>query len=117
MGNNQSTTYQWIAGILAIILLVVGVSWLLSEPDYEEVTDDFNENLISYRAKIAEECKVTATTTAAQKQKCNDTLDELEDILSDFSAVLDTRAASTTPTEKLPITTPTSTATSTATSS
>ena len=104
-------TYQWIAGILAVILLVIGVTWFFSEPDYEEVTDDFTEDLISYRSQLAEKCIFTATTTAAQKQECDDTLEELKDTLAEFNTVLDERAASTTPTDDLPVTTPTSTAT------
>jgi len=112
MRNNQSTVYQWIAGILALLLLVILAAWLFSEDDFEEVTSDFNADLIAYRQQIDAKCTYTATTTAAQKQDCDETLDELTVILNNYRIDLKENEASTTPSTDLPVTTPTSTATS-----
>lgn len=94
--NDKSVMYGWIAVILGLALIVVAILWISARNDLESRTEEFQEDLVDYRAEIAETCTFTATTTEAQREECKDLLEEFKDILEDYNEVLEETPATTT---------------------
>lgn len=92
MDTKKQLTIAWvIAGILAIGLIVALVALMNQQKDLGTVLEEGREDLTEQRVRIAEACE---NEDVASQARCQDALDELSDILTDFSRDID-RATST----------------------
>lgn len=97
MNEQQNNTGWIVAGVLAIVIVILLVmmwqQWDRGEQNLGAVLEEGQENLVDARAAIAQKCSGPQGTASPG---CQDALDNLRDILEEFSEDLDT--ASTTPT-------------------
>jgi hypothetical protein len=92
MDSKKKLTLAWtVAGILAV-LLVIALFFLANQPkDLTSVLEEGREDLTEQRDRIAESCN---GTDAASKEECQDRLEELSDILREFSRDIDKATSS-----------------------
>lgn len=92
MDTKKQLTIAWvIAGILAVGLIIALVALMNQKKDLGTVLQEGREDLTEQRDRIAEACQ---SEDAASQRRCQNELDELSDILRDFSRDID-RATST----------------------
>jgi len=85
----RSNSTPWlIAGIAIVLLVIVAWLWMGTKRDLESVLADSRADIADQRAVIAEKC----TGPQADKEECDEALDEMADILREFSADLNTAA-------------------------
>lgn len=92
MDTNESRTAWIVAGVLLVLLIIVGYLWLSQKQDLNTVLQNGKTDIASIRDQITEDCQGPNMDTDACKADLND----LASILRDFSA--DVQAASTTTT-------------------
>jgi signal transduction histidine kinase len=92
MDSQKKLTLAWtVAGILAV-LLVISLFFLMNQPkDLDTVLQEGKEDVTAQRDQVAEACN---GSDAQSKARCQDELQELADILRDFSKDID-KATST----------------------
>ncbi|KND46995.1 MAG: hypothetical protein AB199_01005 [Parcubacteria bacterium C7867-004] len=92
MDTKKQLTLAWtVAGILAV-LLVISVYFIMNpKRDLDTVLQDGKEEIAAQRDEIRKNC---ANTDDLSKKRCQKDLDELADILKDFSKDI-TKASST----------------------
>lgn len=94
MDTKKKLTLAWaVAGILAIALIVALVALMNQEKDLATVLEEGREDITEQRDRIADACE---GPDAESQERCQNELEELSDILRDFSRDLD-RASSTAP--------------------
>jgi len=110
MNNNDKTAmYRALALVLGIAAIVFLILWMSARTDVDQATEEFREDLTFVRAEIARTCTFTATTTDADREECEDSLENLSDILRDYRAMLiEETGTSTMPTSSAPTATSTS---------
>lgn len=85
----KSNSTPWlIAGVLLVLLVLVVWLWLGVKRDLESVLADSREEITSQREVIAETCQ----GANADPEECDAALEEMADILREFSADLETAA-------------------------
>jgi len=94
MDTKKQLTLAWtVAGILAV-LLVIALFFLMGERnDLGSVLEEGREDITAQRDEIREACN---STDEASRARCNESLEELADILREFSLEIE-RATSTAP--------------------
>ena len=94
MDLKKKLTLAWtVAGILAV-LLVISLFFLMNrEKDLGTVLQEGKEDVSAQRDRVAEACNGTDEESA---KDCNEELDELADILREFSRDIE-KATSTAP--------------------
>jgi hypothetical protein len=90
MNTNESRTAWIVAGVLLILLIIVGYLWLSQKQDLNTVLQNGKTDIAAARDQITKDCQGPNMDADACKADLND----LAGILSDFSA--DVQAASTT---------------------
>ncbi len=92
MDSKKKLTLAWtVAGILAV-LLAIALFFLMNQPkDLDTVLQEGKEDVTAQRDRVAEACN---GDDAKSQAKCQDELQELSDILRDFSKDID-KATST----------------------
>lgn len=110
--NDKTAMYRALALVLGIAAIVFLILWMSARTDVEQATEEFREDLTTVRAEIARTCTFSATTTDADREECEGSLQELSDILRDYRALL----VEETGTSTMPTSTP-STGTSTSATS
>jgi len=94
METKKQLTIAWtVAGILAVLLLIALYFVMNPEKSLDTVLQEGKEDISAQRDRIEESC---SGTDAASQEKCQDDLDELADILRDFSKDIE-KASSTAP--------------------
>jgi len=95
MDTKKQLTLAWtVAGILAVLLVIALFFLMNPKKDLGTVLQEGKEDITEQRDRIAETC---SGTDADSKADCADELEELADILRDFSKEID-KATSTAPT-------------------
>lgn len=89
MDTQQNRTAWVVAGILAILLVVVLILWMNAKKDLDQVLMEGQEEIIDVRDQITQNC-----ADGINSDNCQDTLDKLEDILIEFKR--DVQRATTT---------------------
>lgn len=83
MDTNKKLKTAWaIAGVLAIILIVVTFLWIRAQNDLDRVLDNGRTDIEAARDRIDAACE---GPDASSNAACRDALDDLADILKDFS--------------------------------
>lgn len=91
MNTKNKLTLAWtVAGILAILLIIALYFVMNPKKGLETVLQEGKEDITQQRGRIAEACE----GTNADQNDCKNELDELADILRDFSRDID-KATST----------------------
>jgi len=94
MNTKKQLTIAWtVAGILAILFLVALYFAMNPQKSLGTVLQEGREDISEQRDRIKESCE---GTDAASQADCQDELDELADILREFSRDIE-RATSTAP--------------------
>ncbi len=96
MNTNESNLAWWIAGILLVLLIIVGYLWL-SKPDLNTVLQNGHASIAAERDQIQADCQ----GPNMNKDACNQDLSDLASILQEFRANVNA-AATTTPTAGTP---------------
>jgi predicted MarR family transcription regulator len=92
MNANAKLTLAWtVAGILAVGLIVALIALANREPDLGTVLEDGREEVTAQRDRIREACN---GTDAASQRACNEELEDLADILREFSQEIDRATSS-----------------------
>lgn len=85
--DNTEHFYKQIAIILGILLavsiVVILIMWSRIPEDTDDVLDDLQEEVVDYQEAVRDACGV-GSTTQSQSAKCQDTLDELERVVSEY---------------------------------
>lgn len=89
MDKKETRTAWIIAGVLAVLLVIAVVFWMSAQKDLEAVLSEGREDITVLRDKIAVDCRATDT---ASKERCQDELADLADILREFSSDVDEAA-------------------------
>jgi hypothetical protein len=93
MDTKKQLTIAWtVAGILAVLLIISLYFVMNPKKDLGTVLQEGKEDISAQRDRIAESCN---GTDEQSREDCQKELDELADILRDFSN--DIRRATTTP--------------------
>jgi hypothetical protein len=93
MDTKKQLTIAWtVAGILAVLLLISLYFVMNPKKDLGTVLQEGKEDISAQRDRISESCNGTDTKS---REDCQKELDELADILRDFSK--DIRRATSTP--------------------
>jgi len=92
MNTNESRTAWIVAGVLLILLIIVGYLWLSQKQDLNTVLQNGKTDIASVRDQINTDCQ----GPTMDQDACKADLNDLASILKDFSA--DVQAASTTTT-------------------
>lgn len=86
MNTNRSNTGWLVAGILAIVvvvlLFIMWRQWDREQHDLGNVINEGQEDIASARAEIREKCTGPAGVNA---RDCQDALNEVSDIIREFS--------------------------------
>lgn len=82
MDTKEARTAWIIAGILAVLLVIAVMLWMNAQKDLDAVLQEGKEDITVIRDRIATDCYAT---DAASKDRCMDHLDDLEEVLREFS--------------------------------
>ncbi len=91
MDTRESNLAWIIAGILFVLLIVVGYLWYSNTQDLDNVLQDGREDIGYYRDQIAEHCR----GPEADEKQCAEDMEDLSDLLREFSEDIDAAATST----------------------
>lgn len=89
MDTRESNLAWWIAGILLILLIIVGYLWLSQKQSLPTVLENGQSAIAAERDQIAKDCNADMHSAACQQD-----LSDLSSILAQFST--DIQNASTT---------------------
>jgi hypothetical protein len=92
MNQNEKNTAWIVAGILLVLLIIVGYLWISTKADLNTVLENGKQSIAAQRDQIAKDCQ----GPDANQNACQSDLAQLSDILKDFSANI--QQASTTAT-------------------
>lgn len=90
MDTRESNTAWIIAGILLVLLIVVGYLWLSTPKDVQTVLDDGYDSIAAQR----EELRIACQTPEGTREDCEEELEELSELLAEFSAEIDAATSS-----------------------
>lgn len=90
MDKKETRTAWIIAGVLAVLLVIAVVFWMNAKKDLDAVLMEGQEDITVIRDRIEADCHAT---DAASKERCEDHLEDLADILREFSEDVDEAAA------------------------
>jgi len=82
MDKKEARTAWIIAGVLAVLLVIAVIFWMNAKKDLDSVLQEGKEDITVIRDRIAVDCRATDT---AAKERCQDHLEDLEDVLREFS--------------------------------
>ena len=82
MDTRESNIAWWIAGVLLILLIIVGYLWLTEKQSLPTVLDNGQSAIAAERTQITNDCQGPTMNTAA----CQQDLSDLSSILTEFSA-------------------------------
>ncbi len=85
MDTRESNLAWIIAGVLFVLLVVVGYLWYSSTHDLDNVLQDGQEDIGYYRDQIAQHCR----GPEADAEQCAEDMEALSDLLREFSAEID----------------------------
>ena len=89
---DRSNSVSWmIAVVLFIALIIVGYLWINTRRDLANVLAENRGDIMTQRDEIAAKC----IGANADREACDEALDELADILREFSAELSVAATTT----------------------
>lgn len=97
MDKKESRTAWIIAGVLAVLLVIAVVFWMSAKKDLDAVLTEGQEDITVLRDRIAVDCRATDQDS---RERCQDHLEDLEDILVEFSEDVEeaSETSTTTPT-------------------
>ncbi len=90
MDTRESNTAWIIAGILFVLLIVVGYLWLSAPKDVQAVLDEGYDNIAAQREELARACQSPEGT----REDCEEELQDLSELLAEFSAEIDAATTS-----------------------
>lgn len=99
MDTKESRTAWIIAGVLAVLLVIAVVFWMNTQKDLDAVLTEGREDITVVRDRIAVDCRATDT---ASQERCQDHLEDLADILEEFSEDVEEANDQATTTEEDP---------------
>lgn len=82
MDTRESNIAWWIAGILLVLLIIVGYLWLSERASLPAVLDNGHASIAAERDQITKDCQ----GPDMNKTACNQDLSDLASILQEFSA-------------------------------
>lgn len=82
MDTKEARTAWIVAGVLAILLVIAVVLWVNAKRDLDAVLTEGREDITQVRDRIAVDCRASDT---ASQERCQDHLEDLADILREFS--------------------------------
>jgi hypothetical protein len=82
MDTRESNIAWWIAGILLVLLIIVGYLWLSERASLPTVLENGQSSIAAERDQIAKDCQGPDMNRTA----CNQDLSDLASILQEFSA-------------------------------
>jgi len=83
--NTQESRTAWIvAGVLLVLLIIVGWLWLAQKQDLGTVLQDGKSDIASVRDRMSKDCQ----GPEADADACAEDKQDLSDILDDFKADL-----------------------------
>lgn len=82
MDTRESNIAWWIAGILLVLLIIVGYLWLSERASLPTVLDNGHASIAAERDQINKDCQGPDMNQTA----CNQDLSDLASILQEFSA-------------------------------
>ena len=91
MDTRESNLAWIIAGILFVLLIVVGYLWYSNTHDLDNVLMEGSEDIGYWREQIAEHCR----GPEADAEQCEEDMEELSDLIREFSADIDAAATTT----------------------
>jgi len=91
MDTRESNLAWIIAGILFVLLIVVGYLWYSNTHDLDNVLEDGQEDIGYYRDEIAKHCR----GPEADEEQCAEDMEDLSDLLREFSEDIDAAATTT----------------------
>lgn len=91
MENRENNLAWWIAGILLVLLIIVGYLWLSSRNDLNAVLENGKNAIAAERDQISVDCQ----GAKMNRDACNRDLTDLTAILKEFSQNLETATTST----------------------
>ena len=89
MDRQEARTAWIIAGILAVLLVIAVIFWMNAKKDLDTVLAEGQADIGAMRDKIAVDCHAS---DADSKKRCQEDLDDLSSILTEFSKNLDKAA-------------------------
>ncbi|HEX2792273.1 MAG TPA: hypothetical protein VHO23_00960 [Candidatus Paceibacterota bacterium] len=92
MDTNKKMKMAWAAaGVLAVLLIVVTFLWIRAQNDLDRVLDNGREDIEAARDRIDAACE---GPDASSNAECREALDDLADVLRDFSQNLEDATSS-----------------------
>jgi hypothetical protein len=81
--DTRENNLAWIiAGILLVLLIIVGYLWLSSRQDLPTVLENGRQDITALRAQIEKDCR----GPEMDKDACNKDLSDLSSVLQEFSS-------------------------------
>jgi hypothetical protein len=94
MDTRESNLAWWIAGILLVLLIIVGYLWLSSRQSLPTVLENGKTAIAAERDQIAADCQ----GQNMNQEACKRDLADLSSILAEFSANIEAASSSATTT-------------------
>jgi len=91
MDTRESNLAWWIAGILLILLIIVGYLWLSQKQSLPTVLQNGQTSISAERDQIAKDCNPDMKSAACQQD-----LSDMQSILAQFSTDVNNASTSTT---------------------
>jgi F0F1-type ATP synthase membrane subunit b/b' len=92
MDTRDNNIAWWIAGVLLVLLIIVGYFWISNRQSLQGVLSNGQQALAAERDQIQKDCSRSSPNTAA----CNRDLDDLRVLLEEFSKNINNASTSTT---------------------
>ena len=89
MDTRENNLAWWIAGILLVLLIIVGYLWLSSRQNLPTVLENGKTSIAAERDQIATDCQ----GPNMNRDACNRDLSDLASILQQFSADVQTASS------------------------
>lgn len=89
MDTRETNIAWWIAGILLVLLIIVGYLWISERNSLPTVLDNGQASIAAERNQIAQDCQ----GPKMDKTACNQDLSDLASILQQFSTDVQTASS------------------------
>lgn len=90
MDTRESRTAWIIAGILFVLLLIVGYLWLTTPRDLETVLEDGYDNIVAQRMELERACR----NNNPREEECQQEIRDLTQLLQEFTAEINAATSS-----------------------